>query len=123
MKPIGREGMNALGLHPCVGYFDAPHEPCVYDPGWGSTPCLICWKPLGGKDGPNAGGNIRTIGLLHGDDNLSLFYRVHITCAEADPAATSKIDGSVMHGARDIWDSIVTPETLARLSTGEEAPE
>jgi hypothetical protein len=98
---IGRTGVNRLGLHPCVGYYDDSEagEP-VYDPGWGATPCLICFKPLGGEPGANVGGNIRTVNVLHGDDNLSMFYRVHISCADAHPDEMEAIDASVMHGPR-----------------------
>lgn len=122
-EAIGREGSNTLGLHPCVGYFDKPGDEAVYDPGWGSTPCLICWQPLGGIPGPNVGGNIRTHGLLHDEDELSLFYRTHIDCAEAHADEIARLDESVMHGPRGAWDPSVTPEALIeqarRPSAGE----
>jgi hypothetical protein len=105
----GREGRNILGLHPCVGYFDAPDQPCVYDPGWGSTPCLVCWRPLAGDDGPNEG-RISTIDLLHDSDGLSLFYRVHTACKRPDEMAA--IDASVMHGTRGTYDPDLVPEAM-----------
>lgn len=110
LEPIGREGANLLGLHPCIGYFTIAGEPCTYDPGWGSTPCLICWQPLGGVEGSNVGGNLRTISVLHGEDDLSLFYRVHISCAKAHPEEIGDLDASAMHGKRGAYAIDTPPE-------------
>lgn len=100
---IGRTGENRLGLHPCVGYYERPDQQIpTYDPGWGATPCLVCWKPLGGVEGANEGGDIRTHGALsHGDAGpLSVFYRTHKSCADAHPDDIDRIEGSVVHGER-----------------------
>ena len=112
--PLGREGVNRLGLHPCVGYFEKADGPCTYDPGWGSTPCLVCWTPLGGVEGSNVGGNIRTHSLIHATDDLSLFYRTHKSCAENHPDEIEGIDGSVMHGERGRWSDLISPEDASK---------
>lgn len=78
--------------HPQVGYFDCDTqtEP-VYDPPH-DGPCLVCWQPLHAAD-------VRTISLMPAERGVaSVFFRVHRTCAEGDPAAVVEIEHRIIEG-------------------------
>lgn len=69
-----------------VGYYDTTSGPPKYDPG--IRPCLLCGVPWTDED-------VRTHSI-RGDDNKSLFWRAHRTCAvAATPEEITAVDLAV----------------------------
>jgi len=76
--------------HELVGYFTHTGATPEYDPPH-EGPCLVCWKPLTTDD-------IRTISVMPTEKPISLFFRVHRTCAESDPNAVEEIESAIIDG-------------------------
>lgn len=78
--------------HSLVGYFACASQTVPeYDPPH-DGPCLVCWQPLHAED-------VRTISMLPQQRAVaSVFFRVHRTCAENDPAAVAEIEHRIIEG-------------------------
>lgn len=86
--------MSALSdsRHELVGYFTDPAqtEP-AYDPPH-DAPCLVCWHPVTEND-------VRTISLAPLERAVvSVFFRVHRSCAGTDPEAVEEIEHRIIEG-------------------------
>lgn len=91
------------GRHELVGYFtDAAQTEPVYDPPH-DAPCLVCWQPLTTDD-------VRTISLMPAEGGVaSVFFRVHRSCAEADPRAVEEIEHRIIESEFALSDETRRP--------------
>ena len=91
MQPESAKARVAASRHELVGYFTTADQTTpAYDPPH-DAPCLVCWRPLTPDD-------IRTVSLMPVGHDASLFFRVHRTCAEHDPAAVEEIESAIVDG-------------------------